>query len=526
MTAESLPHLILAFDSGTLVLDGLPAEPDSALADSGLDELATLDPRDGRFRAPADAYRPLFAALHRAQVAGALTYRDEARAYAPLELRWRGRRTPRDYQREAIEAWTSAGKRGLVVLPTGAGKSFVAQLAIALVDRATLVVVPTLDLVHQWYDGLLAAFDVDHVGQLGGGEHDVQAITVTTYDSFHLHAPRYGDRFGLIVFDECHHLGAPSYLDAASAMIAPFRLGLTATPERQDGRDRLLDSAVGPIAYRKHIKDLTGTFLADYDVESIEVHLTEEEAERYAEHRQRYLAFVRSAGIRFSRADGWSQFVIQSSRTREGRRAMKSYQEQRRIALTCTQKVLLVERLLLRHAKDRVIVFTNDNDTVYVLSRRLLLPAITHQTPTKERRELLQRFRDGTYPALVTAKVLNEGVDVPEARVAIVLSGSGSVREHVQRLGRILRKSEGKRALLYEVITRNTVEERVSERRREHDAYRSNVAGPDDPGEGSPQDGPPPSESPPTPNPSGHKRDVGEPPAANAAAEPSEGEGC
>jgi superfamily II DNA or RNA helicase len=151
---------------------------------------------------------------------------------------------------------------------------------------------------------------------------------------------------------------------------------------------------------------------------------------------------------------------------------MRAYREQRRIALTCQQKLELVERLLARHARDRVIVFTSDNQTVYDLSRRLLLPVITHQTPTKERREVLTRFNDGTYPVILTSKVLNEGVDVPAANIAIVLSGSGSVREHVQRLGRVLRKQDGKRATLYEVVTRDTVEERVSERRREHDAYR------------------------------------------------------
>jgi superfamily II DNA or RNA helicase len=119
-----------------------------------------------------------------------------------------------------------------------------------------------------------------------------------------------------------------------------------------------------------------------------------------------------------------------------------------------------------------VLVFTNDNDTVYTISRTFLLPALTHQTDVKERRELLARFNAGAYPALVTSRVLNEGVNIPAANVAIVLSGTSSVREHVQRLGRILRRVEGKRALLYEVITRNTVEERQSDRRREHDAYR------------------------------------------------------
>lgn len=456
----------LRFALGTLVVDADDADALGPLPK------ATFDPRIGRWRAPADAYRLVFAHLHRLHAAGAIRLTDHARDYAPLDLRWTARRTPRPYQAEAVDAWWHAGRRGLVVLPTGAGKSFVAQLLLARVDRATLVVVPTLDLMNQWYDGLMSAFDVDDIGLLGGGYHDLRPITVTTYDSFHIHIPRYGDRFGLLVFDECHHLAGPSYLEAATAAIAPFRLGLSATPERPDGRDALLEHAIGPIVYRKHIKELAGVFLADYDVEQVEVGLTEEEHRVYQEERERYLAFVRRAGIRFSRADGWSQFVIQSSRTPEGRRAMKAYQRQRRLALTCAQKLLLVERLLAKHSADRVIIFTNDNDTVYTLSRRLLLPAITHQTPTKERREILQRFNEGSYPAIVTAKVLNEGVDVPDANVAIVLSGSGSVREHVQRLGRILRKAANKRALLYEVITRNTVEETVSERRREHDAYR------------------------------------------------------
>ena len=118
-------HLTLGFHSGTLTIEGDGAP-------EALHEVATLDPRDGRYRAPADAYRRVFAALHRAQVADELTFEDDARAYVPLGLQPRGRRQPRDYQREAIEAWVAAGKRGLVVLPTGAGKSFVAHLAIAL----------------------------------------------------------------------------------------------------------------------------------------------------------------------------------------------------------------------------------------------------------------------------------------------------------------------------------------------------------------------------------------------------------
>src|SRR5690606_23970407 len=119
----------------------------------------------------------------------------------------------------------------------------------------------------------------------------------------------------------------------------------------------------------------------------------------------------------------------------------------------------------------------DDTETVYRLARALLLPSLTHHTPLAERKALLAAFSTGALPVLLTSRVLNEGIDVPDARVGVVLSGSGSVREHVQRLGRVLRKRPGKRAVLYEVVTRGTTEGGISERRRQHGAYRD---GPED----------------------------------------------
>ena len=130
-------------------------------------------------------------------------------------------------------------------------------------------------------------------------------------------------------------------------------------------------------------------------------------------------------------------------------------------------KLRVLEQLLRRHEDGRCIIFTNDNETVYAISRRFLLPAITHQTGLKERQATLASFSSGELPAIVTSRVLNEGVDLPSADVAIVLSGTGTVREHVQRLGRILRRREGKQAILYEVIVKGSSEERTSARRRE-----------------------------------------------------------
>ncbi|HEV8548460.1 MAG TPA: helicase-related protein, partial [Polyangiaceae bacterium] len=149
-----------------------------------------------------------------------------------------------------------------------------------------------------------------------------------------------------------------------------------------------------------------------------------------------------------------------------------AYRRQRELALASQEKLHYLELLLSRHRRDRMLVFTEDNATAYAVSRRFLVPVITHQTKVRERSEILEKFSRGDYGVVATSKVLNEGVDVPDANVAVVISGSGSVREHVQRLGRVLRRREGKQAILYELVSAGTAEAGTSERRRAHSAYR------------------------------------------------------
>ncbi len=452
----------LLFDGGTVIL-----EAPKDLGGSQPPPELRYDERIGYYRARGMDYRRVRTWVHRLGV----EYTDEAEQYNRLELKPHYKREARPYQAEGIAAWKAAGKRGLILLPTGTGKSFVAELAMMETQRSTLVVAPTIDLMNQWYEILSSSFQRS-VGLLGGGYHEIEDITVSTYDSAYLHMERLGGRFGLLIFDEVHHLPGPSYLYAAECCVAPFRLGLTATLERPDGRHQLLDEVVGPIVYHRSIRELAGEYLAEYDVEQITVELDPDEFIEYTEAREVYRSFVREKGIRFGGPQGWGQFVLVSSRSAAGRRAMKAYQTARRLALSAPSKLRDLEGLLRRHKKDRVIIFTNDNDSVYRISRRFLVPAITHQTDAKERKEILSRFNEGIYPCLVTSRVLNEGVNVPDVNVGIILSGTGSVREHVQRLGRILRKQPDKRATLYEIVTANTVEQYVSERRREHDAYR------------------------------------------------------
>jgi superfamily II DNA or RNA helicase len=332
-------------------------------------------------------------------------------------------------------------------------------------------VAPTLDLVRQWYDLLTVSFG-GPVGIVGGGDHELRPLTVTTYDSAYLHMEHFGARFGLVVFDECHHLPSGAYALAARSCLAPFRLGLTATLERADARESELEGLIGPVVYRKDIVELSGDYLADYEVEHVAVELSEDERALYESERALYRAFIQSHGIRMGTPQAWGEFIMLSSRSDEGRRAMAAYRRQRQLAFAASAKFEYLEHLLFEHRRDRAILFTQDNATAYEVSRRFLLPTITHQTKVRERSAILAGLSAGTYAAIVTSKVLNEGVDVPDANVAVVVSGSGSVREHVQRLGRILRKRDGKRAILYELVTARTGETFTSERRREHSAYR------------------------------------------------------
>lgn len=450
----------LVFQGGTVRIEGLPEE-----AATNLPPACQWDGRDCVYRLPAIAYPDVVLWLR----AKNLAFADEARAYAVLDAPPAARHEPFPYQREALAAWAAHRFRGVVVLPTGAGKTYVATMAIAGRQRSTLVVVPTLDLLNQWYDILAAAF-ARKIGVLGGGYHEIEDITVTTYDSAHLHMDRLGARFGLVVFDECHHLPSDAYKLAARMSIAPFRLGLTATPERTDGRP--YDELIGPIVYRRDITELSGEYLASYETERITVPLSPEEREAYEAARGEYRTFVADQGIRMSAPDGWARFLYLSSRSEAGRRAFLAYRKQRALALAAPGKLNVLARLLHNHRHDRTIVFTEDNATVHQISRRFLLPAITHQTRVKERSAILSAFNAGDLGAVVTSKVLNEGVNVPEANVAIVLSGSGSVREHVQRLGRILRKGQDKRAILYELVAENTAEQYTSDKRRDHVAYK------------------------------------------------------
>ena len=459
----------IAFDDGTLLLQDAPdAVP-----------YAEWDDRVNEYRARAHRYRALLewaentdgqATLQEA-AATLDSVEDNARAYSDLHLTPAVAIEPRDYQQAALTAWTDHDRRGTVVLPTGSGKTFLAVQAIADAGVSTLVVVPTIDLMNQWHATLTNAFGnqlPDAIGVLGGGSHDVADITVTTYDSAYRYVNEYGDRFGLLVVDEVHHLPAPTYQQIPEMTIAPYRLGLTATYERADGQHEVLEDLIGPVVYEEDVDELAGEYLSEYETIHLKVDLTPDEREQYDEEYQIYRDYVDNHDFDIWKEDGYQEFLKRTSYDPHGRRALIAKQRAEEIARTAEKKLDTLDNLLKRHHDDRTIIFTANNNFAYDISQEFIVPCITHQTETDERTEILERFRTGEYSMLATSQVLDEGIDVPAANVGIILSGSASKRQYAQRLGRILRPTDDRQpARLYEIITDDTKEQYVSSRRRE-----------------------------------------------------------
>ncbi|MEE8354447.1 MAG: DEAD/DEAH box helicase family protein [Candidatus Bathyarchaeia archaeon] len=440
--------IVLRFERGTVVAEG------------GAIPFGVRDASNGTYRAPAHMHSVIVKRL----ASKGVEFRDETDASPPIgplsttfELR--------DYQDEALDAWRQAGRRGVVVLPTGAGKTVLALKAIEELGEATLVVVPTLVLVDQWREELEEAFGVD-VGVLGGGRRDVRPITVSTYDSASILAPSIGNRFRLLVLDEVHHLPAPSYRRIGFMYTAPYRLGLTATLSKDEGALEATTEMVGELVYESFVDDLAGVHLSEYSIRTVQVPLSEKERLEYDRRYSQYRGYLQRRGIKIRSAKDYQRFVQRTGRDPEARRALLARNRAMDLAQNSSSKVEYLKGLLEENRDEKAIIFTRHNKLVYRVSREMLIPAITHQTPREEREEILDGFKAGRYLRVVTSQVLDEGVNVPDASLAVILSGTGSGRQFIQRLGRVLRKKGDKRAKLVELVSMGTAETRTSRRRK------------------------------------------------------------
>jgi superfamily II DNA or RNA helicase len=446
----------ISFKQGTLLIEGNVRVPN-----------AVWDERSGSFRALALYYRDIINYLKNSKI----PFKDEVLDLLPCPdlaaaYEASGKKLKlRDYQAEALVSWGENDRWGVLVLPTGSGKTLVGIRAIAGCNTPALVVVPTLDLLEQWKKQLEEAFSME-IGKLGGGEKKILPVTVSTYDSAYIYAETLGNRFGLLVFDEVHHLPATGYRSIAEFSAAQYRLGLTATYEREDGLHSELNRLAGGKVYEKHVSELAGSHLAPYRIERVAVALTDEEREEYDNYYSVYINYLRKTRMVIRGPRDFQKLVMKSGRDPEARKALLARNAARDLAFNTESKIEKLKEILEAHREDRVFVFTEHNRLVHQISREFLIPAITYRTPAKERSSILEKFRNGKYRAVVTSKVLDEGIDVPEANIGIIASGTGSKLAYIQRLGRILRKKEGKEAILYEIITEETTEAGTARRRK------------------------------------------------------------
>ena len=337
----------------------------------------------------------------------------------------------RDYQRQAADAFTHGGS-GVVVLPCGAGKTLVGAAAMAATQSTTLILVTNTVSAHQWRTELLkrTSLTEDEIGEYSGAKKEIRPVTIATYQvmttkrkGVYAHLELFDARdWGLILYDEVHLLPAPIFRFTADIQ-AKRRLGLTATLVREDGMEGEVFSLIGPKRYDAPWKDLESQgWIAPADCVEVRVSLPEHERLAYAtaEPEERY-----------------------------------------RLAATTKTKGRIVEALCKQHADDQVLVIGQYLDQLAELGERLDAPVITGDTSVKERERLFSLFRNGELKMIVVSKVANFSLDLPEASVAIQVSGSfGSRQEEAQRLGRILRpKANGGGARFYTVVSRDTVDQ-------------------------------------------------------------------
>jgi superfamily II DNA or RNA helicase len=448
-----LPSRSLSYQLGLAVVRGVPASDAPAWL--------SYDPRLGALVGPGHRLPELrsWASDHGVPERGDPADELDAPLLDP--------RTPREYQREAVDRWRVAGRRGTVVLPTGAGKTLVALLAIDELRAGACIVAPTRALVAQWFTQLADAFGVARVGAWYGDEKEVRPITVTTYHSAFTLLERWGTRFELLVLDEAHHLAdthdgeARAWHDHLRIAPASFRLGLTAT--YPDGHDSELIRLVGPVVSRRTIGEMSDVELARFALVRRYVRLSSEEERQYAALTETYEDHVAAAGHReraATPADAWRMFAASARRSPPARRALRAFHERERLVRLAEGKLRETGRILRMHPAERAVIFCGGTDAALAISRALAIPMITASTPASERHALLGALDRGDIRAVASVRVLDEGWDVPSAKLGIVLGDStrGSGRQHVQRLGRLLRKQGDAVASLYEIVAAGTYE--------------------------------------------------------------------
>jgi superfamily II DNA or RNA helicase len=374
----------------------------------------------------------------------------------------------RDYQEEALEAWERNRGRGVIALPTGAGKTVVAIAAVARLQAWTLVVVYTKEHVHQWIQAFRKFTDAGGlVGAYYGEEKRLAPITVTTYQTAFRKIRLFAPRYAFLVFDEAHHLPADKFRAIAMQMPAPYRMGLSATIEREDGKHEEIFPLVGGVVYHTTPGRLTSEgYLAPFTIRLVRVKLSPQRRLEYERLRREYQKLAEGRTF---------QEVLAAAKRGDptAAEALRVHARMRELIQEAPEKLEEVERIVREElAKgSKIIVFTQYRRQAEELARRLGAHLIHGEMDASRRKRELEAFKREESGVLVVTTVGDEGLDIPDANVGIFVSGTGSRRQFLQRLGRLLRPGPGKKAILYEVIVAGTSEEYQARKRRALDLY-------------------------------------------------------
>ncbi|ADX82560.1 DEAD/DEAH box helicase [Saccharolobus islandicus] len=369
----------------------------------------------------------------------------------------------REYQREAIENWIKNGNRGVIALPTGAGKTVVGIKGIDVIRKPTLIVTFTKEQMLQWKEAILKFTSKrPDIGFYYSEEKRIRPITITTYHTAYRHLPQLFDKFYLLIVDEVHHLPADKFKAIAEGLIAPYRMGLSATPHREDNKHNELFSLIGGIVYYKSVTELAKLgYLASYEIIQKKVRLTLEERKRYNELLNKFKALSKGRKV--------SELIELVKKGDESAiEAMRVYNEMRKIVNFASEKMRALDEIL-KSEKGKILIFTQYVDQAEEIARRYNCLLLTGKMSKEERKRVLATFKSMSAGILVLTTVGDEGIDIPDANVGIIVTGTSSRRQFIQRLGRIMRPYNGKQAKLYEIVVSGTPEEYQAKKRKETD---------------------------------------------------------
>ena len=388
--------------------------------------------------------------------------RDHSRLLSPNKYTITFTGKLRDYQEEAINAWIKHNYRGVIALPTGSGKTIVALAAMAKLAVPTLIVVYTREQLIEWINKIekFTSLDKSSIGAFYSEEKSIKPITIATYHSAFRNVDLLFDKFSLLIVDEAHHLPADKFRVIAESILAPYRLGLSATPYREDGRHEELFQLIGGIVYERSLNDLlTAGYIASFEIIPVFVQLSKEELDEYNKLKKKYIILARGRRI--------EELVKAASIGDESaRQALQLLARMRRILALSKSKIeearRIVETELTKGSK--IIVFTQYVDQAQAIGKELGIPVVTGKTEKTRRKIIFELYKHDRFKAIVLTTIGDEGIDIPDANVGIVLSGTSSRRQFIQRLGRLLRPKPGKAAKLYYIAVKGTQEEAALKR--------------------------------------------------------------